>query len=126
MLNLSEPETEAGPLTVERVDDDVAVLSLQGEHDMATADVLRGTLSSLIAPGTGLVVDLTETRFLDCVTMHVLEDTQELAARRGAKVSFHLATAPIVQRLFEVLGTSERWPIRRSREGAIAAVRLRN
>jgi anti-anti-sigma factor len=125
-LKHSSSETEIGPLTVERVDDDVTVLSLQGEHDMTTVEILQGTLSSLIAPGTGLVVDLTGTRFLDCMTMHVLEEAQQLAARRGANVSFHLATAPIVQRLFEVLGAFQRWPIHRSREGAIAAVRLGN
>lgn len=122
MLEARTLESEIGPLTVERVDDDVDVLSLQGEHDMASADLLRSTLSSLIAPGRGLIVDLTETRFVDCATMHVLEDAQKLAVRRGAKVSFHLATAPIVQRLFDVLGASLRWPIHRSREEAIAAV----
>ena len=123
MLEAGTPEREIGPLTVERGDDDVDVLSLQGEHDVASADLLRNTLSSLIAPGRGLIVDLTETRFVDCATMHVLEDAQQLAARRGAKVSFHLATTPIVQRMFDVLDPYLHWPIHRSREEAIAAVR---
>jgi anti-anti-sigma factor len=123
MLEARRMESEIGSLTVQRVDDDVAVLSLKGEHDVATADVLWSALSSLISPGTGLVVDLTRTRFVACATMHILEDAQQLAARRGAKVTFHLETAPIVQRMFELLGASGRWPMHRSREDAIAAVR---
>jgi len=115
--------SEEEPLTVERVDCGVTVLSLHGEHDSASAEHLRDTLSSLLASGTGLIVDLTETRFVDCMTMHVLADGQEVAARRGAKVCFQLATTPIVQRIFDTLGASERWPIHRTREGAVAAVR---
>lgn len=121
MLEARTAEKESGPFTVERVDD-VDVLSLRGEHDIASADLLRSTLSSLIAPGRGLIVDLTETRFVDCATMHVLEDAQQLAARQGAKVSFHLATTPIVQRMFDVLGPFLVWPIHHSRDEAIAAV----
>ena len=44
----------------------VAVVSLLGEHDIATADDVRNALASLLHTGAGVVVDLTETTFVDC------------------------------------------------------------
>jgi anti-anti-sigma factor len=100
----------------------VAVVSLLGEHDIATADEVRNTLASLLHGGAGVVVDLTETAFVDCSIMHVLDDSRRFASRDGGRVSFQLATRPIVRRVFEVLGFLEGWPVHWTRADAIKAV----
>jgi anti-anti-sigma factor len=100
----------------------VAVVSLLGEHDITTADEVRNTLASLLHGGTGVVVDLTETAFVDCSIMHVLDDSRCFASRGGGRVSFQLTTRPIVRRVFEVLGFLERWPVHGTRADAIKAV----
>jgi anti-anti-sigma regulatory factor len=64
---------------------------------------------------------LTETDFVDCSIMHVLDDSQRLAAKHGARVSFQLATRPIVKRVFGVLGALEAWPVYETRADAIRA-----
>ena len=100
----------------------VAVVSLLGEHDMATAREVRNTLASLLQVGAGVVVDLTETTFVDCSIMHVLDETQCFPSQDGTRLSFQLATRPIVRRVFEVLGFLEGWPIHGTRADAIRAV----
>ncbi len=100
----------------------VAVVSLLGEHDMATADEVRNTLASLLRVGAGVVVDLTGTAFVDCSIMHVLDDSRRFASLGGGRVGFQLATPPIVRRVFEVLGFLEGWPVHGTRAAAISAV----
>lgn len=100
----------------------VAVVSLLGEHDIATANDVRNALVTLLHTGAGVVVDLTETAFVDCSIMHVLDDSRRFASRDGGRVSFQLATRPIVRRVFEVLGFLEVWPVHGTRADAIRAV----
>lgn len=100
----------------------VAVVSLLGEHDMATANDVRNTLATLLYTGAGVVVDLTETTFVDCSIMHVLDESQRFPSRDGARLSFQLATRSIVRRVFELLGALDEWPIHGTRADAIRAV----
>ncbi len=100
----------------------VAVVSLLGEHDIATVDEVRTTLASLLREGADVVVDLTETEFVDSSIMHVLEDSQRVASQHGAKVSFQLGTRPIVKRVFALIGALEAWPVYETRADATDAV----
>jgi anti-anti-sigma factor len=100
----------------------VAVVSLVGEHDMTTADDVKNILDSLLHMGAGVVVDLTETTFVDCSIMHVLDESQRFASQDGARLSFQLGTRPIVRRVFELLGALGTWPIHGTRADAIRAV----
>ncbi len=100
----------------------VAVVSLLGEHDMATANDLRDALATLLYTGAGVVVDLTETTFVDCSIMHVLDENQRFPSQDGAKLSIQMATRPIVRRVFELLGALDEWPIHGTRADAIRAI----
>lgn len=100
----------------------VAVVSLLGEHDMATANDVRNTLVTLLHTGAGVVVDLTETTFVDCSIMHVLDESQRFPSQDGARLSIQLAERPIVRRVFELLGALGEWPIHGTRADAIRAV----
>ena len=100
----------------------VAVVSLLGEHDMATANDVRTTLSSLLRKGASVVIDLTETDFVDCRIMHVLEDSQRLASQHGTRVSIQSATRSIVRRVIRFIDTGEAWPVYDTRADAIRAI----
>jgi len=102
----------------ERSGEDVFVVSLAGEHDLYTAPKVQEELRSAIASGARtIVVDLTETTFLDSTMLHVL-----LSARNehwdGGR--FLLVTDDAtVKRVFEVTGIDrffDFYPSRRAAE----------
>ncbi len=102
----------------ERSGEDVFVVSLAGEHDLYTAPKVQEELRSAIASGARtIVVDLTETTFLDSTMLHVL-----LSARNehGDGGRFLLVTDDAtVKRVFEVTGIDrffDFYPSRRAAE----------
>jgi anti-anti-sigma factor len=85
----------------ERVDD-VTVLVIAGEVDLLTAPAVQTALAS-IARGTSVVVDLSETSFMDSSGLRVMLD-----ATRNLDGRVHIACIPsgAVRRLIDlVLGT---------------------
>ncbi len=52
---------------------------------MATASDVRNTLATPLHRGAGVVVDLTETTFVDCSIMHVLDETQRFPFQDGGQ-----------------------------------------
>jgi anti-sigma B factor antagonist len=102
----------AQPLSV-HVEEDRAVLALNGEHEAYTAHKLARHLSALIAEQVGVTVDLSHATFIDSTVVGVL-----IAANRRAteaEVGFNLVVGPEtgwpVRRLLEVTGLGERLDI---------------
>lgn len=90
------------------------VLALLGEHDVSTAPDLRSSLEQAIGEGRGVVVDLSETVFLDSSVLHALIDADHvLRGRDGARPSEGLALrfgdALAIRKVFEVAGLLERF-----------------
>jgi anti-anti-sigma factor len=117
--SLTRPEVR-----VARLGGDVAVVSLLGEHDLATAAEVRSTLGSLLERGTDILVDLSETEFIDLSVVRALDDGQRLASEHGSRMSFQLQTDTIVSRVLELCGLLHVWLVYGSYAEAIAA-RLR-
>jgi anti-sigma B factor antagonist len=83
----------------------VSVIVLSGELDLAAAPVLGVRLDEA-ASGRALVIDLTETTFIDsAVLKELLRVRAELAARDVRLVLAGIA--PPVRRLLDLTGTSE-------------------
>src|SRR2546425_10610062 len=96
MTNLalpSEPEVRVAGLPGE-----TAVISLLGEHDIATAWEVRNVIACALKQGTHPVVDLSETEFIDSTIIHVLF---ELAHEHGRPVSLQLPADARVRRALE-------------------------
>ena len=92
----------------------VAVLSLVGEHDLATAPGIRQALTTLL-PGTHLVVvDLAETTFLESTVIGVL-----VAALRRQSAAGHWLVAVnaqgIVARALGLTGVADLLGLTRER-----------
>jgi anti-anti-sigma factor len=80
-----------------------AVLSLLGELDMCSKDLLAGAIGSALQHGTRmLVVDLSALDFMDCSGLSVLVKTRkQLAEGQGQLVI--TGCQPIVRRLFHLM-----------------------
>ena len=63
---------------------DAVVVELQGEHDLASADSLLDTLSSLLDTHRVVVADLSETLFVDSSTLGALVRADRKARTLGS------------------------------------------
>ena len=99
---------------------DVTVVSLVGEHDLLTGDVVRKQLGISATSGRGLVVSLMKTTFFDSQIVHALFDAHHQLGERNRKLVLHVATASIVRRVLDVSSLSDTVSCTGSIEEAIA------
>jgi anti-anti-sigma factor len=91
----------------------VALVSLSGEHELYDAFQLQERIRSLLDAGHSIVIDLTQTVFVDSTIVGVLLEAQKLAADRGADYSVVLGetTGRSVRRMFEMTGLGGILPV---------------
>jgi anti-sigma B factor antagonist len=91
-------------LTPVRVSAQAYVLEVDGELDLYTAPRLSSQVGEIIALGaTSLVVDLTETTFVDSTALHILLDAKKRIRAEGGDLVV-VCPSPHVRRIFEVTG----------------------
>ena len=61
-----------GTVETERLGDSLWVLKLAGEHDLSTAPAIGEALRRIAECGTTVVVDLTQTSFIDSTVIGAL------------------------------------------------------
>ena len=108
----------AGRLEVERVED-VAVVRLLGEHDLASTPALGASLLTLIEEGFGVVVDCTETEFMDVAVLRRLLEADDALRGRGRRLAVLLRTECPVERLFGIVDVEQWLAVARERSVAI-------
>lgn len=84
----------------------VAVLSAQGEVDIATSAVLRKALESIPAAADTIVIDLAGVSFLDSTGLGVLIGARRRLHRSGVRIMV-VNAAPAVWRVFKITGLIE-------------------
>src|SRR5687767_12355707 len=95
-------------LRVDRADHDgVAVLTLRGELDLATAPVLQRQLEAIGGAGAPIVIDLSDCGFIDSTGLTVLVEAAEQDGRRIAIVGAN----PQVRRVFEITAVETLVPL---------------
>src|SRR4051794_37236551 len=109
-------------LTEESLDDERHVIAVRGEIDLFTAPDLKATLLGAIDVGKNLiVVDLTETAFLDSTALGVLIGAiKRVRATDGALAIVN--TDPNIAKTFEITGLDQIFTIVGTRDEAIAAL----
>ena len=109
-------------LTEESLDDERHVIAVRGEIDLFTAPDLKATLLGAIDVGKNLiVVDLTETAFLDSTALGVLIGAiKRVRATDGALAIVN--TDPNIAKTFEITGLDQIFTITETRDQAIAAL----
>jgi anti-anti-sigma factor len=110
-----------GGVQIDREGDEPAwVVHLTGEHDLATVDALRDQLAGV--PGTdALVVDLSDTVFLDSSILGVIVEAHARSAGGGGRFGLVVPEGSFAARLVDLAGLGDRLPVHRSREEALAA-----
>jgi anti-sigma B factor antagonist len=115
MRALTISTDQAGPTAV--------VLSLNGEVDLYTCPELKLNLLQVIDEGaTVVVVDLTETTFIDSTGLGVLLRGVERLETEGGRLAV-VCVDPNMTKIFEVTGLNRVFWIYSSREEALAQVR---
>jgi len=109
-------------LTEDALDADRHVVAVRGEIDLFTAPELKQKLTDAIEGGKSrIVVDLTDTSFLDSTALGVLIGAvKRLRSRDGALVIVNVDQN--IAKTFEITGLDQIFTIRASRDEALAAL----
>lgn len=102
--------------------DRVAVLSVGGEIDAATAPLFESAIATvLMEHPAALVIDLSAVDFMGSLGLRILERTKE---KIGASVGFAIvAKAKVVTRPMQLIGLAATFSLCSTVENALATVR---
>ena len=122
---MSEPATELGAAEFRIAEDHprsgTVVLSVHGEADLHVAPDLRDRIASAIADGAdALVLDLTETTFVDSMALGVLLGANKRMRGEGGRLGL-VVSRPDVRRIFEITLLDRVFPMYSTRADALAA-----
>lgn len=107
-------------LSIEHHDAGVAVASIQGDFDLRCAADARSALVGLFDAGVRrLVVDMTETTFLDSTALGALVGVLKRARALDAGLDLVCADRSIV-RIFDITGLDRVFPLHRTLGAALA------
>jgi anti-sigma B factor antagonist len=105
----------------EQVGDDVYVIALSGEVDLYTAPEFKQQLLDVIDQGgRDVVVDLTDTTFIDSTTLGVLVGGVKRLRMNDGQLSLVCSDRNITK-IFEITGLDRVFTIHATREAAVGA-----
>ena len=110
-------------INTEQLSDDAYVISLAGEVDLYTAPEFKEALLEAIADGPKtVVVDLTDTTFIDSTTLGVLVGGVKRLRTNEGQLSLVCSDRNITK-IFEITGLDRVFTIYPTREEALAQVK---
>jgi anti-sigma B factor antagonist len=116
----TEPEFH---LHEEDLDRRTHVITVSGEIHVSTAPEFQRRLDAAIAKGkTAVVLDLSETEFIDSTGLSVLLNGLRRVTRQRGRMTL-VCTNPTVLRLFEITRLDTTFDIHETREGALRTAR---
>jgi anti-sigma B factor antagonist len=109
-------------IKMEEIGGDSYVIALSGEVDLYTAPEFKQQLLDVIGRGAKhVVVDLTETTFIDSTTLGVLVGGVKRLRPEGGKVSLVCSDRNITK-IFEITGLNKVFPIYETRAEALDGI----
>lgn len=100
---------------------DVTVIYVRGEVDLATAPMLQSALRSAMQSGRHVVVDLANATYVDLRGFRTLiEGKEALGERQTLAVT---ASSPLVHKVIEIIELGTVVPVFHSRQEALDFVR---
>jgi anti-sigma B factor antagonist len=116
----TEPEFH---LHEEDLDRRTHVITVSGEIHVSTAPEFQRRLDAAIAKGkTAVVLDLSETEFIDSTGLSVLLNGLRRVTRQRGRMTL-VCTNPTVLRLFEITRLDTTFDIHETREDALRTAR---
>ena len=109
-------------IKTERIADDVYVISLAGEVDLYTAPEFKQQLLEVIGQGgRQVIVDFTNTTFIDSTTLGVLVGGVKRLRTNDGQLSL-VCSDRTITKIFEITGLDRVFAIHPTREEAVAAL----
>jgi len=109
-------------IQTEKVADDVYVIALTGEIDLYTAPEFKQQLLDVVGQGAkSVVVDLTETTFIDSTTLGVLVGGVKRLRETGGQLSI-VSSDRNITKIFEITGLNRVFPLHATRAEALESV----
>ena len=109
-------------LSQEPLDAERHVVAVSGEIDLFTAPELKSALSEAIESGhTRIVVDLTDTTFLDSTALGVLIGAVKRLRSRDGRLTI-VNVDDNIAKTFEITGLDQIFPISSTRDEAVKAL----
>jgi len=109
-------------LSQESLDAERHVVAVRGEIDLFTAPELKSALSEAIESGhTRIVVDLTDTTFLDSTALGVLIGAVKRLRSRDGRLTI-VNVDDNIAKTFEITGLDQIFPISSTRGEAVKAL----
>lgn len=109
-------------LSQEALDDERHIVAVRGEIDLFTAPELKSALADAIEEGRlRIVVDLSETTFLDSTALGVLIGAVKRLRTREGRLTI-VNTDDNIAKTFEITGLDQIFTIRASRDEAVTAL----
>ena len=106
----------------DKVDNETYVISLTGEVDLYTAPEFKQQLLNVISEGgKDVIVDFSDTTFIDSTTLGVLVGGVKRLRPTGGSLAL-VCTDDNITKIFEITGLDRVFPIHSSREDALAAL----
>ena len=106
----------------ERLDGGVFVIALSGEVDLYTAPEFKQQLLEAVADGARhVIVDLSETTFIDSTTLGVLVGGVRRLREKNGDLSL-VCSDRNVTKIFEITGLNQVFSIAPNRDEALARV----
>ena len=106
----------------DKVDDSTYVISLAGEVDLYTAPEFKQQLLDVISEGgKDVVVDFSDTTFIDSTTLGVLVGGVKRLRPNGGQLSLVCSDRNITK-IFEITGLNKVFPIYESRDEAVGSI----
>ena len=110
-------------IRTEQLGDDAYVISLAGEVDLYTAPEFKQQLLEVIGQGgKQVIVDFTDTTFIDSTTLGVLVGGVKRLRTNEGQLSLVCSDRNIVK-IFEITGLDRVFTIHPTREEALAQVK---
>jgi len=109
-------------IKTERISDDSYVISLAGEVDLYTAPEFKQQLLEVIGQGgKQVIVDFTNTTFIDSTTLGVLVGGVKRLRTNDGQLSLVCSDRNITK-IFEITGLDRVFAIHATRDEAVAAL----
>ena len=109
-------------IQTEKLSDEAYAISLSGEVDLYTAPEFKQQLLELVGQGAkDVVVDFTETTFIDSTTLGVLVGGVKRLRPNGGQLSLVCSDRNITK-IFEITGLDKVFPIYETRSEAVEKI----
>jgi anti-anti-sigma factor len=116
-------ENDVGELQMFAETDEIAVLCLEGEFDLANAPQILEEGGRLLADDKQLILDLSDATFIDASVIDAVSRLGTDASKNGRTVVLQLGTAATVERVIQICSIDRVLPRAHTRAEAIDTIR---